>query len=121
MLPHEWIQTPRGLVKTDALDHHADDFFPGSRDIAWDVAGTIVELGLDEARMKYFVEQYRARSGDGSIDLRVPFYRAAYLAYRIGYTTLAAETLAGTDDGRAFIALRERYRRSLTRHAEGRR
>jgi hypothetical protein len=120
MLPHEWIQTSRGIVKTDGLDHHADDFFPASRDIAWDVAGTIVELGLDDGAATYFVQQYRGRSGDRGIHQRLPFYHIAYLAFRLGYTTLAAETLAGTDDGRAFIALRERYRHLLTSRAEDR-
>ena len=38
MLPHEWLETPAGYVKTDALDHHDDHFFPGPQDIAWDVA-----------------------------------------------------------------------------------
>ena len=46
MLPHDWIVAEGQLMKVDALDHHDDDFWPGCRDIAWDVAGAIVEFEL---------------------------------------------------------------------------
>jgi hypothetical protein len=117
MMPHEWIQAPAGIMKTDNLDHHADDFFPGSRDIAWDVAGAIVELDLTQAAAAYFVDRYRMFSADAWIDQRLPFYEIAYLAYRVGYTTLAAETLGGSRDGAEFTSLRERYRRLLAARA----
>jgi hypothetical protein len=113
MLPHEWLHGNGGYTKVDALDHHADDFFPGSRDAAWDVAGAIVEFQLDTAAADRLVDRYRAESRDRSIAERLPFYRAAYLAYSLGYSTLAAESLAGTDDARRFTRLKERYRRSL--------
>jgi hypothetical protein len=113
MLPHDWIAAPDGLVKTDALDHHADDFWPGCRDIAWDVAGTIAEFELDDDAATYFVTAYARKSGDGAIARRLPFYLAAYTAYRQAYAALAADTLGDTADGRAFTALGQRYRRSL--------
>ncbi len=46
MLPHEWIRTASGFLKTDAVDHQDDLFFPGCQDIAWDIAGAIVEFGI---------------------------------------------------------------------------
>jgi hypothetical protein len=113
MQPHEWILSNGGELKIDALDHHADDFFPGERDIAWDVAGAIVELGLDEAAARDLVAAYRGRTRDRKIGRRLRFYETAYLAYRLGYAALAAETLADTADGRRFTRLRARYRRSL--------
>jgi hypothetical protein len=100
-------------MKADALDHHADDFFPGPRDIAWDVAGTIDEIGLDAGRRRQFVARYKARSADRTIANRLCFYEAAYLAYRLGYATLAAESLRPTPDGARFARLTERYRHSL--------
>jgi hypothetical protein len=117
MLPHEWLSTTKGLLKVDALDHHADDFFPGSRDIAWDVAGAIVEFSLDAGRAAQLLARYRTRSGDASIAHRLPFYEAAYLAYRLGYTTTAAGALGRTLDGLRFTRLAGRYRRSLARLA----
>jgi hypothetical protein len=113
MLPHEWIATGDELVKVDALDHHADDFWPGCRDIAWDVAGTIVEFALDSPAAEALMNRYRQLSGDSAISERLPFYKAGYLAYRLGYVTLAAETLGATPDGDAFRSRQAYYRRSL--------
>ena len=115
MLAHEWLQTSDNvLIKVDGLDHHADDFLPGCRDCAWDLAGTIVEFDLDRRRVSRLVDRYRWVSSDATIERRLPFYRVAYLAYRIGYTTLASQTLGpASADGRRFARLTARYRRSL--------
>ena len=40
---------------------------------------------------------------------RLPAYLVAYLAFRTGYTKLAAETLAGSADGDRYRRLAERY------------
>jgi hypothetical protein len=113
MLKHEWIVSDGGLVKVDALDHHADDFWPGCRDIAWDIAGAVVELDLNAPAAEYLVARYRHDSGDASIGCRLPFFEAAYLAYRAGYAMLAAGTLGDSPDAVAFSRLGERYRRLL--------
>src|SRR5436305_12375157 len=88
LLPHEWIADGDRLLKVDALDHHADDFFPGCRDIAWDVAGAIVEFDMATAAEAALVAGYARAARDRTIARRLPFYRAAYLAYRLGYVTL---------------------------------
>jgi hypothetical protein len=113
LLAHEWIQSGSRLFKVDALDHHADDFFPGCRDIAWDVAGAVAELAPPPELESALISRYLQRSGDTTVGMRLPFYRAAYLAYRLGYTTLAAETLGSSDEGVRFRRLQSRYRRSL--------
>jgi hypothetical protein len=113
MLPHEWIASDTRLFKVDALDHHDDDFWPGCRDIAWDVAGTIVEFELTGQARAYFVDAYQRKSGDRNIWRRLPFHEVAYLAYRQAYAALAADTLGDSADGKAFMTLRHRYRRSL--------
>lgn len=107
VLPHEWLRTPAGWLKTDAVDHHADHFYPGLTDIAWDVAGLGVELGLDRPTL----ECLAGAVGGPALAPRLPFYRLAYLAFRLGYTTMAAETLAGSPDGARMAGLAERYRR----------
>jgi hypothetical protein len=117
MLAHEWIAHGERLMKVDALDHHADDFLPGCRDSAWDVAGACVEWRLRAAARQFLVDAVVRRTGDGQLIARLPFLTAAYLAYRLGYTTMAADSLPGTPDGARFIRLRERYRRSLAAHA----
>jgi hypothetical protein len=111
--PHEWIDTGTTLWKVDALDHHADDFLPGCRDAAWDVAGAIVEFMLPPAAEDSLVARYGTLSGDRTIATRVPFYVVAYLSYRLGYATLCASSLGEAADGPRFRRLVRRYRRSL--------
>jgi hypothetical protein len=113
MLPYEWIQSDERLMKVDALDHHDDGFWPGCRDIGWDIAGAIMEFDFDRAQASYLVRRYRRLSGDRGISLRMPLVEAAYLAYRFGYASVAADALGHSPDGRGFGTLRERYRRSL--------
>ncbi len=113
MLPHEWIRTPGAWLKVDALDHGDGHFLPGPQDIAWDLAGAIIELDLDGTAAAELVERYRAHSGDHTIGRRLPTYRLAYVAFRTGYAALAAETLRATDDGERFAALAAGYHEQL--------
>jgi hypothetical protein len=54
-------------------------------------------------------------SGDRTMARRLPGYLVAYLAFRTAYASLAAETLANTDDGTRFATLSRRYIRMLRR------
>jgi hypothetical protein len=110
MLPQEWIRTGSGYLKTDAIDHHDDHFFPGCQDIAWDVAAASVELGLGRDGGDRLMERYRALSGDRTIARRVRPYTVAYLAFRLGYSTLAASVLGDSPDARRFSVESRRYR-----------
>ena len=45
---HEWLRLRDGRVlKTDAADHHQAHDLIGCQDVAWDIAGAIVEFGFD--------------------------------------------------------------------------
>jgi hypothetical protein len=111
MQPHEWVQTVTGFLKCDAIDHHDDHFLPGCQDIAWDVAGATLEFGLNAQERRFFLDRYRRLSHDTSISLRLPHYAIAYLAFRLGYATLASEVLGeAADDGRRFQQEAARYR-----------
>jgi hypothetical protein len=110
MLPHEWLRYGHELIKTDATDHHEDHFFPGHQDIAWDIAATCAEFALPPAAEAALLERYRRWSGDRDIAVRLPCYRVAYLAFRLGYARLAGDTLARTPDG-------ARWRRAARRYA----
>jgi hypothetical protein len=114
MLPHEWVRTARGHLKADALDHHDDHFFPGPVDIAWDLAAAVVEFGMSAEARRVLVQRYRRLSGDRTIGGRLPYYTVAYLAARIGYCALAAETLQGRPEGTGFQLMLEQYRAPLT-------
>ncbi|MCL5742779.1 MAG: hypothetical protein M1541_02455, partial [Acidobacteria bacterium] len=113
MLPHEWLETSGGLIKTDGIDHHDDHFFSGCQDIAWDVAGACVEFSLSDAAAEYLLARYESLTKDGHIRRRLPFYRTAYLSYRYGYASLAAQSLGDTAEGRRFEWLSAHYRTEL--------
>jgi len=102
MLPHEWIETERGYIKTDALDHHDGHFLPGCQPVAWDVAGAAVEFGLGAEATARLAAECGAGAG-------LSFYLTAYAAFRRGYAALAETALAGTADGVRFAELGRTY------------
>jgi hypothetical protein len=118
MQAHEWVRAGDGLVKLDAVDHHDDHFLPGDQDIAWDVAGAAVELGLDDDGRRALVEGVATLTHDRSLALRLPFHALAYLSFRLGYATLARQTLRQGEDARRFAHEAERYGARLRRELE---
>ena len=115
MLPHEWLATRGGFIKTDATDHHADHFFPGGADIAWDLAAAGVEFQLRRAEREYLMTRYIQFSGDRPSRGLAWFYRIAYLAFRLGYSALAAGPTAGTAEYDRFQSLQLGYGSVLQR------
>jgi hypothetical protein len=111
MLPHEWIRVDNRFVKTDGNSHFDDHFYPGETDIAWDLAGAVVELNLGVEAEQLLVREYQTLSGDRAIAPRLKFMRPAYAAFRLGYTTMAGGALRGTEDG-------DRMRRVASHYAE---
>ena len=105
MFPHEWA----GTLKTDALDHYDDHFHPGPQDIAWDLAGTIIEFGFERDAEAYLLHHYAQAAGDPCAATRLPFYKLAYLAFRIGYCDLAIKGLGGSPDAALFRREHRRY------------
>lgn len=85
----EWLRTNSGaLIKTDALDHHQAHDLIGCQDLAWDVAGAVVEFDVDQNELGGFVasvEQWACRDIDHAL---LEFYRVAYLAFRLGQERL---------------------------------
>ena len=61
MLPHEWIRTASRLPQDRCGGPPGRPvFFPGCQDIAWDIAGTIVEFGIPrEALVSEYLQQCR--------------------------------------------------------------
>ncbi len=109
MQPHEWIRTASGYLKTDAVDHHNDHFFPGCQDIAWDVVSACLEFHLPPDARQWLIRRYRTLSGDRTISARLPLHAVTYLAFRLGYSTLAADTLGQNPDGDRFAAAAVHY------------
>ena len=120
MFPHEWLATAAGYVKTDATDHHDDHFYPGPRDIAWDLAAAIVEFAWTSAQAECLIARYAALSGDREIRRRRPFYRLAWLAFRLGYADMAAAALGAAPDAARFRERRAWYAALLREEIAGR-
>ena len=98
MQPHEWLLTPQGqMLKTDSGSHGDDHFFPGATDIAWDLAGTIVEWQLGTGQTEVFLKMYQRASGDDP-QLRIADYITAYTVFRCAYCLMAANALQGSDE-----------------------
>ncbi|WP_165373434.1 hypothetical protein [Sorangium cellulosum] len=119
MDPHEWLRASSGadsgpdeLFKVDATAHGDDHFLPGPADIAWDLAGAIVEWRMDADAQSVFLERYRRRSGDRP-GPRLRAYLAAYALFRLGYAAMAAGALQDAAEVRRLVAARQRYRAAL--------
>jgi hypothetical protein len=109
MLPHEWISTEGRLLKLDGCSHGDDHFFPGPCDIAWDIAGAIVEWEMDRHATNYFVDTYVRESGD-RVHGRLKPYLLAYATFRMGWSKMAAHASAGEFDQQLLERDYRRYR-----------
>ncbi|HEY4675602.1 MAG TPA: hypothetical protein VIJ01_00490 [Candidatus Angelobacter sp.] len=98
MQPHEWILSNESkLLKTDSGSHGDDHFFPGPTDIAWDLAGAIVEWKMNEPQRTEFLNLYCRASGDDA-NTRIDDFIKAYVVFRLAYCRMAANALNGSDE-----------------------
>jgi hypothetical protein len=108
MQPVEWrVTRDGGYLK---LDGHADGdghLLPGPCDVCWDLAGAIAEWHMNDAQANALVEAFERQSGL-RVRLRLPQYRVAYSAYRVGAMTLAALS-ASADEARRIARARSQY------------
>jgi hypothetical protein len=115
MQPHEWIECATGYMKVDAFDHGDDHFYPGPCDIAWDFAGAAIEFALSSRALAMLIGGYVERTGDSSISRRMPFYLAAYSAFRMGYCALTKGTLPSDVERHQMGVSENHYRTRLQR------
>ena len=98
MQPYEWLLTTEGkLLKTDSGSHGDDHFFPGPTDIAWDLAGAIVEWQMSEQQTAEFLNLYYRARGDNAKH-RINGFIKAYAVFRLAYCMMAANALNGSDE-----------------------
>ena len=89
------------LVKTDAIDHWEAHDFIGAQPIEWDIAGAIIEHGLD---VDAITHAFEATSGHTVESADLEFYLLCYVSFQLGAWTMAA----GAD-----APIVERYRSKL--------
>lgn len=110
MAPHEWFLTENGqFLKFDATVHGDDHFFPGPCDVAWDLAGAIVEWGMGSEARDRLLQEYHALSGDQATG-RIENYLLAYSVFRFAWCKMAAAAMNGTADGKRLLRDYRRYR-----------
>lgn len=110
MQPHEWLMTKEDrLLKTDSGSHGDDHFFPGPTDIAWDLAGAIVEWRMNEQQAREFIDRYRCASGDEP-SARINGFIKAYAVFRAAYCLMAANAMPGSDEEARLRGAAEEYK-----------
>ncbi|MEH3146278.1 MAG: hypothetical protein PGN34_13220 [Methylobacterium frigidaeris] len=113
----EWLLLPDGtILKTDAVDHHAAHDLVGCQDIAWDVAGAEIELGLPPARVGAHLARAAGRPHDPAL---LDLLRPCYLAFHLGAAAMAADGAEPAEAQRLTDAA-NCYAARLTALAEGR-
>ena len=90
IMPCEWrcFENSR-LQKLDASSHGEDHFYPGPTDIAWDIAGAVVEWKLNDEAADLLVSEYKRITRD-AVEFRLASYVAAYSTFRLAFTISAA-------------------------------
>jgi hypothetical protein len=98
MQPHEWIRrSDRAWIKVDACSHGDDHFFPGPVDIAWDLAGAIVEWEMNRDAEEFLLARFRRLTGDDPTQ-RLPVFLLAYAIFRLVYCRMALTTVLGSPE-----------------------
>ena len=108
---HKWLNSSGRLLKTDALDHHAGHDLIGCQDVAWDVAGAIVEFRLGPTEARQLIAATERASGRHVDCEMLEFYSLAYRAFRLGQATMSVESGAAAGE-------RERLQRDACRYRE---
>jgi hypothetical protein len=101
----EWIHTSSGVLKTDAIDHAHGHDLVGCQDIAWDVAGAIVELEATRQQGTTLIRS--VMSGRPEAEDLTDLMTLCYIGFQIGWWHFATEP-ESADRQRAF------YRRKIT-------
>ncbi len=115
LLPHEWLRLPDGrLLKSDALDHHAAHDLIGCQDLAWDVAGAIVEFDLDPPSADRLLSATEHAAGRSIAPGLLAFYRVAYAAFRLGQSAISLSMVADPAERDRLAATRDRFAGACT-------
>jgi hypothetical protein len=86
----EWLATERGILKIDAVDHCEAHDLIGCQDIAWDIAGSIVEYGLVDNEITDLCRMVRATGGPEIDGEMIAAFLPCYLAFQVGLWSTAA-------------------------------
>jgi hypothetical protein len=118
MLPHEWLRTGGGaLLKVDGAADGDDHLYPGPVDIAWDLAGAVIEWNLDDGARAALIAAYREAAGEDPTS-RLAAHELAYAALRAAVCAMAAHG-AGEEEAARLQSAAAHYRRALCARLRG--
>ena len=111
--PHEWMvvagEQDSTALKTDSADHFSDHTLVGEQSILWDLAGAWEEWEMTTTQGLSLLSTWERRTGDRQARRLIDFYRAAYLAFRLGATFYAIESAAEAEVRSGLEAQRSSY------------
>jgi hypothetical protein len=105
----EWIDTGGAFLKTDAVDHCEGHDLIGCQDIAWDVAGSIIEFNLDDSEQARLSRKLSEIGGVQPDKELISAMLPCYLAFQLGLWSTAPSSSAT-------VALATSYAGKLSRH-----
>lgn len=110
MMPYQWLLSDDGrCLKLDSAIHGDDHFFPGPCDIAWDLAGIVVEWNLTGPARQFLLDKYQQLSGDDAAH-RMPHYEMAYATFRMAWSGMAAGSVSTGKEAERLFRDYQRYR-----------
>ena len=113
MQPYEWIvDKDNKLCKVDSVGHDCDHTLVGKQSVAWDLAGAIVEWRLEGEAIEQLLKAFSAAGGTIIDAATLDFYRIAYLAFRLGQCSLAAQ-VHDPNERKRLLSASEVYRQQL--------
>ncbi|EIM24978.1 hypothetical protein [Microvirga lotononidis] len=111
----EWLVSRDRLFKADALDHGSAHDLIGHQDIAWDIAGAVVELNLSESETARLCTIVERESGYPVAPELLAFLIPCYCAFHMGASLMAAGAIGGAEEARLRGAA-DHYGQLLKRH-----
>jgi hypothetical protein len=115
---HEWEWLRRGngeLLKSDALDHCAGHDLVGCQDVAWDIVGAAAEFELSSAETEDLACRVGVESGFKVDPVMLAFFLPCYLAFQLGYWTMAALALDSSGEADRLQGRARFYQTALRR------
>jgi hypothetical protein len=92
----EWVSNGERLLKVGAVDHCESHDLVGCQDLAWDVAGAVVELALNTAELDELMAQLAAQ-GCPTDPALLRLCMPCYVAFQLGAFTMGLETSPADD------------------------
>jgi hypothetical protein len=118
MQPCEWIRAANGhILKVDACTHGDDHFFPGPTDIAWDLAGAIVEWSLGKEPASTLLARYQELTGDNATQ-RIRDFVIAYASFRLAFCKMASLAVRDSQEQARLRRSQQLYRARLQEHLD---